>query len=328
MKKLIVLMLAFAVAAMQEAVSGQFAYQGVLKNSDNTAMTGTKELELRLYNAATGGTLLWGHSYAVQLDGNGLFNTVLDDNTGSMLSGAPSTSLEDVFAQNDNIFISLKVKDSSGEILPRQKLLPVPFATVAANVSRASGNFSVAGKLTAKSATFSGDLTADTLKVTGASTVGSLTASGGGTVTGDLSVGGKISGFGTVPIGGIIMWSGALNNIPSGWVLCDGRNGTPNLCDKFVLGAGGRYAVSAQGGAEAVTLELKHIPPHAHNYKFKGGDLAGAWQNNNNFFDASEHYSGNNRTKTTESAGGQNGSVVAHENMPPYYALCYIMRVK
>ena len=78
MKKLMALVVAFAVAAMQEAVSGQFAYQGVLKNSDNTAMTGTKELELRLYNAATGGTLLWGHSYAVQLDGNGLFNTVLE----------------------------------------------------------------------------------------------------------------------------------------------------------------------------------------------------------------------------------------------------------
>ena len=327
MKKLMALVVAFAVAATLEAASAQFAYQGVLKDSSGNPLTGTKQVELRLYKASTGSSgLLWGHAYSVQLDANGLFNIVVEDNAGSSLSGAPNTTLDKVFAQNNDVYISLKVGGTSGEILPRQKLLPVPFATVAANVSQASGNFSVAGKLTAKSANFSGELTASTLKVTGSSTVGALTANGGVTVTGDLSVGGKISGFGTAPIGSIIMWSGATNNIPTGWVLCDGKNGTPDLRGRFVIGAGGNYAVSAKGGAETVKLELKHIPPHTHDYKFKGADLAGAWKNNNNFYDASGHYSGNNRTKTTESAGGQSGNAVAHENMPPYWALAFIMR--
>ena len=326
MKKLIALLLAFAVAAIQAASLAQFAYQGVLKDSNGNPLTGTQEVELRLYNAATGGHLLWGRAYAVLLDANGLFNITVEDNTGSTISGAPTTSLDTVFAQNDNIFIGLTVAGSSGEIVPRQKLLPVPFATVAANVSRASGNFSVAGKLTATNATFSAELTASTLKVTGQSTVGTLTASGGATVTGDLTVGGTITGFGTVPIGGIIMWSGEANALPTGWVLCDGNNGTPDLRGRFVLGAGGTYKRGDTGGQETVKLHITQIPPHSHQYTFKGADMAGAWKNNNYFFDASEQYPGNNRSMSTDNTGGVNGDAAPHNNMPPYYALAFIMR--
>ncbi len=56
------------------------------------------------------------------------------------------------------------------------------------------------------------------------------------------------------PSGGIVLWSGVTTNIPSGWVLCDGQNSTPDLRDKFVIGAGGSYNPSATGGAETVTL--------------------------------------------------------------------------
>jgi len=59
-----------------------------------------------------------------------------------------------------------------------------------------------------------------------------------------------------VPKGGIIIWSGSINNIPEGWVLCDGNNGTPNLTDRFVLGAGHNYTVDSTGG------ESEHILPH------------------------------------------------------------------
>lgn len=51
-----------------------------------------------------------------------------------------------------------------------------------------------------------------------------------------------------VPAGGIIMWSGSIASIPSGYVLCDGTNGTPNLKDSFVVGAGNTYAVGNTGG--------------------------------------------------------------------------------
>ena len=60
--------------------------------------------------------------------------------------------------------------------------------------------------------------------------------------------------FGTalVPLGGIIMWSGT--TIPTGWALCNGSNGTPNLQDRFIVGAGSGYAVGATGGSANATL--------------------------------------------------------------------------
>jgi hypothetical protein len=56
-------------------------------------------------------------------------------------------------------------------------------------------------------------------------------------IPGNLTVTGTISGIGTVPIGSIIMWSGTIATIPSNYRLCDGGNGTPDLRDKFVIGA-------------------------------------------------------------------------------------------
>ena len=58
--------------------------------------------------------------------------------------------------------------------------------------------------------------------------------------------------------------------------------------------------------------------------KFKGADLKLSWKNHNYFYDASGHYDGNGNTQWTESAGGGQ----SHENRPPWYTLCYIMRVK
>ena len=55
-----------------------------------------------------------------------------------------------------------------------------------------------------------------------------------------------------VPKGGIIIWSGSVNDIPAGWVLCDGSNGTPDLRDRFVLGAGNNYTVGATGGKKHI----------------------------------------------------------------------------
>ena len=74
------------------------------------------------------------------------------------------------------------------------------------------------------------------------------------------------SNIASVPSGGIIIWSGASNAIPSGWYLCNGSNGTPNLQDKFVIGAGNSYAVDASGGSkDAVIVSHSHtINNHTH----------------------------------------------------------------
>jgi hypothetical protein len=130
-----------------------------------------------------------------------------------------------------------------------------------------------------------------------------------------------------VPAGFIGLWSGAANAIPAGWSLCDGANGTPNLVDKFVLGAGtASPAVGATGGLkDAVVVSHTHTATdsgHTHSGVLRttssspsvaGGSSAWLKEQNSNTGYA-------NITVSTEGQSGTNA------NMPPYYALCYIMK--
>jgi microcystin-dependent protein len=75
---------------------------------------------------------------------------------------------------------------------------------------------------------------------------------------------------GYIPVGGIIMWSGSIISIPSGWALCNGSNGTPNLQDRFIVGAGSGYSVGATGGADSVTLTVNEMPAHSHTGSTSG----------------------------------------------------------
>jgi microcystin-dependent protein len=73
-----------------------------------------------------------------------------------------------------------------------------------------------------------------------------------------------------IPSGIILLWSGSTASIPSGWVLCNGSNSTPDLRDRFVVGAGSTYAVNATGGANTVTLDATMIPAHTHTVSATG----------------------------------------------------------
>lgn len=73
-----------------------------------------------------------------------------------------------------------------------------------------------------------------------------------------------------IPSGIILLWSGSIASIPSGWVLCNGANSTPDLRDRFVVGAGTTYAVNATGGANTVTLDATMIPSHTHTITATG----------------------------------------------------------
>ena len=68
----------------------------------------------------------------------------------------------------------------------------------------------------------------------------------------------------SIPSGGIIIWSGASNAIPTGWVLCDGNNSTPDLRNRFIVGAGNSYNVGVTGGFDSVSLSESQIPGHTH----------------------------------------------------------------
>ena len=132
-----------------------------------------------------------------------------------------------------------------------------------------------------------------------------------------------------IPAGGIILWSGAANAIPAGWTLCDGLNGTPNLVDRFVVGAGASApAVGTTGGSkDAVVVSHTHTATdsgHSHSlpstYWGGGGQRAGS---GGGLGTDPSSTSGTSSANITVAAAGQSG---ANANMPPYYALCYIMK--
>lgn len=76
-----------------------------------------------------------------------------------------------------------------------------------------------------------------------------------------------------IPTGVITMWYGSTSNVPAGWALCNGANGTPDLRDKFVVGAGGSYSPSGTGGSASATVS--GIPAHTHTVSLTGTTDAG-----------------------------------------------------
>lgn len=121
---------------------------------------------------------------------------------------------------------------------------------------------------------------------------------------------------GGVPVGTIVIWSGTAEDIPDGWALCDGQDGRPDLRDKFVLGAGTAHAVGATGGEETHTLTVEEMPTHSHRLSI--GQL------NTTPYIATAGTNQNSTGTDFESKG--TGGSQPHNNMPPYYALCYIIK--
>jgi hypothetical protein len=199
--------------------------------------------------------------------------------------------------------------------------------------------FTVSGALTA-----SGTLTSSgTIDITGgfkldgsAGTSGQIIVSAGsGTPTWG-------SGF---PSGGIIMWSGTIATIPSGWLLCNGSSGTPDLRNRFVIGAfqdttGVAYttvtgADTQTGGTkDAIVVSHTHtatVTDPAHNHGSAGG--AGFISNGGSeslrggfdlFFDRPATTA--NASTGISVANSTTGSSGTNQNLPPYYALAFIMK--
>lgn len=128
----------------------------------------------------------------------------------------------------------------------------------------------------------------------------------------------------SVPTGCILIWSGSAGSIPSGFQLCDGTNGTPDLRNSFVLGAGNSYVVGQTGGStDAIVVSHTHSvndPGHFHTYTTLGG--SGSTYQGGSGGEVSAN-TGSQVTGITLQTAGTSGSGA---NMPPYYALCYIYK--
>lgn len=177
-----------------------------------------------------------------------------------------------------------------------------------------------------------------------------------------------------MPAGTIVMWHGAVANIPAGWRLCNGGGGTPDLRGRFVVGAGGAYQPGATGGADNITLTTAQLPSHRHDaenlitewdgshshtgststagghkhrlkhFSFtdsgdKGGAATGDDSRTNTEQEKMEttwegaHAHSLNINSVTDhrhkviGVTGHEGGGQSFNNRPPYYALCYIMKV-
>jgi len=157
---------------------------------------------------------------------------------------------------------------------------------------------------------------------------------------------GEINALPAVPVGSIIMWSGLVDNVPDGWILCNGQiipnstTKTPDLTGKFILGGGNIPTVTADqypfrigtvGGEEFHKLTTAEMPTHNH-----GQDII--HRSNRNRSGKRSYVTGNpevnmyvggdprNPKVTDGEVNGKGSDTFPHNNMPPFYALAYIMK--
>jgi hypothetical protein len=218
-----------------------------------------------------------------------------------------------------------------GTLTPAQKL------EVNGNI-KASNDLIANGNLTAANGNISGALTSFAISTGNINSTGIVSAT-------------TFTGRGTIPIGGIIMWSGSIASIPAGWALCNGGSGTPNLSGRFIVGYDASKsttpanitnsadhtenygAINNQGGYKEIILTANEcgIREHVHNQNgitiaSTGGGLSVNVSPGTDRFLNFDTYG----IKNVDGIVGRNAAQNAlspHENRPPYYVLAYIMRI-
>ena len=193
--------------------------------------------------------------------------------------------------------------------------------------------------------------------------IGATGGTGGTGSDGDKGQKGEVGAGGAtgIPSGFIGLWSGAANNIPSGWYLCDGNNGTPNLKGRFVVGYDNNdndFDVNDTGGEKTKTLGTANLPSHTHTdgtlstvnvsltgditkisecynvagaatgvFSKKGTGNSPVTGSSSNSPTAGVDFDASHSHDVTGTTGDQGGTMgQAYNNLPPYYALAYIMK--
>lgn len=153
-----------------------------------------------------------------------------------------------------------------------------------------------------------------------------------------------VAGINTaMPSGGIIVWSRSISEIPGGWYLCDGANGTPNLVGRFVQGAGSGYAVGTTGGNanhSHVGPDHNHYDDHTHNLSGSSGgtyttDIVRRGNDSTFGLTNDTHTHGinlNSNSKNSQGYGAYTGGVngdrttTSADGRPPFLTLAFIMK--
>ena len=148
-------------------------------------------------------------------------------------------------------------------------------------------------------------------------------------------------GGSNLPSGCIVIWSGAIGSVPTGYTLCDGTNGTPDLRNSFIIGAGNSYTVGQTGGSkDSIVVNHTHTatsvvtdPGHLHVQRAYPGTSTGGFTGipeggNTSLLAEDTAPSTVSATTgitvtTTNATAGVSGT---NANLPPYYALAFIMK--
>jgi hypothetical protein len=251
------------------------------------------------------------------VDGNGTLTNPANLNIGTTTA-------------KGNLLVTGNTHTNGNEIV--DGTLGVTGATILSNTLAVGNTLGVTGATTLNTLGVTGATTiGGTLGVTGTTTITGTAIIGTPTTTTNLTVNGVVGGI--TPKGGIILWSGAATAIPAGWALCNGQNGTPNLQDRFVVGAGSAYAVNGTGGATT----------HVHGTSALYANIGMGYNNTELNFIMYEQrgnlpsagvittgdihgWTGKSGITGQLGATSISGNVDSSSNLPPYYALCYIMK--
>ena len=176
----------------------------------------------------------------------------------------------------------------------------------------------------------------DPILITAGSNI-TLTENGSGTGFTIAASGG--SGGSSDPVGTIVAWAGSVATIPSEYQLCDGSAAStselqaitganvPDLRDRFIVGAGSGYAVDATGGAATHTLTVGEMPSHDHPFpQNSNGTYDYYWIGQSDEVTDFSWSTGPSYELTTSHSVASQGGGQAHNNLPPYYALAFIMK--
>ena len=148
--------------------------------------------------------------------------------------------------------------------------------------------------------------------------------------------------------GMIVMWWGKADEVPKGWAICNGQNGTPNLTGRFVVGAGesradgaapgtasdkgAAYKLNDTGGVAEVRLTESQVPAHRHKVDFYRRNMGGTSTKTHNSYmgkggDAYEKKDKVSPVASSSTGGLKDGTAEPHENLPSYCAVYYIKRI-
>ena len=243
MKTLGAIALGFALPTMVQAADTPtlMSYQGNLldANGDPVGKTApvNKTVQFYVYDAEEDGNQIWGEEQTVTVD-KGYFSVILGE--GTKLTGDNLfQNMEPGKTDANARYIGLIV--DGVDITPRLRLLTTPYSQLSQHAVSAEN-----------SGTAQSSAIADTL-------ANNTNAR---------------SGFGFVPVGGIIMWNS--KTIPGGWAICDGKSSTPDLRGRFVMSVGstsGKHrdyswtnneGLGKKGGARSVKLLTSHMATHKH----------------------------------------------------------------